>query len=1370
MTLGGRVLALGVTLFLAIAAPSASAAVGQLDPGFDGDGVKFTAMNGTDQQSIARGVAIAPDGTTVAAGFSDQGSDQDVALAHFGASGNFLGANLIDIGGFALANDVVRQPDGKLVLAGYGTTGGDTILAVLRRTALGAPDPTFSDADGIRLDDIGSNSNSEAHALALYADGRILVGGSVQDGGVFKYFLARYLANGAPDTSFGGGDGLVIHIFAAPATITQVSLRDVAIDSQQRILATGWVVDGGVTRMFLSRYTTAGLLDTGGFSTGTTAGYDIRNIGSASAPTLGLGLALQSGDRPIVGGHTTISGETKGFVARYNSAGGPDGTWNNSSGLTVGAAVFQLAGGAGVKETEVNDVAVQPSGDVVAGGATTQGLVTRFFAARFEGAASDVMQGQFDLDWNGSGVTIQGAGNGSFANGNALALGFGRAVVAGNVINGGLEQFGLVAVQDTLPPTADFDWNPDTPKAGASVAFTSHTSGGFSTDVDGQVVAYEWDLDGDGTYETPTGSSTQVNHSFPTPGEKTVGLRVTDDDGAQDTVTHTITVVTNQPPVAGFTWSAEPKTFKSVDFTPAGSSDPDGHIVAYAWDFDGDDKFTVADKFDQPQPYTFKTPGPHRVQLRVTDDGGLSRIAERFVTVAKDCDENTTVKVGGVVPVAPCLSTFGSGSGKVYAAAPGQSVRINGLDVKPAKGERVAFQPSTNGVGTVNKEVTAATTTPVNFTLAGADDDETADLGLGKQTLQWTVPKGGELPFSPPSINAPKFPLPVASIGNFKPKADGSMAFTLYLKLPNPIDNVSGEAVVSTSNGSGFKLDELHVKAHNVPIFTINVTDLSVDWIREPSQFDGSLGVDFPGQPGYAAPHLLGEVHFVKSKLTKVYAELQNLNVQMFPNVFLQDVGAGLETEPLLKLLGSARVSVGPELVGGLPPAVEVDGDFSLTLGGGWPYSFSVDQATASTLGIPLATAHATVWSNGDADFGGSLSFSAFPYSFTASVSGGFGGSWFYVFGKGEGCAGFDIVGHICIGASGIVSNIGFAACGIVSPPIVPDFAAGFGIYWGGGFRIFGGCDLSNWDPTAASASSPTAVKSVNVANGTDAVAFRATGPNGPPQVHVTGPGTDFITPANPFESVKTDRIWVIQDTTQNQTNILVLKPGAGEWKLDPVGASQVTKVERAHDLPEPKVTAKVGGKGHARTLTYSVKPIPGQTVTLVEEGTGAMQKLTSQKSKASGAATRKRMAFRPTDGRGGKRRIVAYVAQDRLPRERIVVTSYKAPKPLLPSKPRKLRVKRRRTKLAISWRRGGGLRASRYEVVVRFASGRVQRFLTKRRSLRLGGVAPTDRPRVTVRGLRTDGRKSKPAKARLRRAKRGKALNVGGGRGRQGA
>ena len=87
----------------------------------------------------------------------------------------------------------------------------------------------------------------------------------------------------------------------------------------------------------------------------------------------------------------------------------------------------------------------------------------------------------------------------------------------------------------------------------------------------------------------------------------------------------------NADPTASFTASpSEPTTGEVVTFDAAGSSDSDGSIDSYSWDFDGDGQ---ADATGQTATTTFDGAGDETVELTVTDDAGATDTATQTVSV-----------------------------------------------------------------------------------------------------------------------------------------------------------------------------------------------------------------------------------------------------------------------------------------------------------------------------------------------------------------------------------------------------------------------------------------------------------------------------------------------------------------------------------------------------------------------------------------------------------------------------------------------------------------------------------------------------------------------------------------------------------------
>ncbi len=160
------------------------------------------------------------------------------------------------------------------------------------------------------------------------------------------------------------------------------------------------------------------------------------------------------------------------------------------------------------------------------------------------------------------------------------------------------------------PPTAVLRADRTSGEAPLLVEFDS--SGSF--DFDGTIVGRAYDF-GDGG----TGTGASVQHTFASAGNFTVTLTVTDDLGAEGSAGTTIQVTQpgNTPPVASV--SADPTQGDApltVQFSGSGSTDSDGTIVSYAWDFgDGEtgSGATIGHVYGQAGNYT--------ATLTVTDDG-----------------------------------------------------------------------------------------------------------------------------------------------------------------------------------------------------------------------------------------------------------------------------------------------------------------------------------------------------------------------------------------------------------------------------------------------------------------------------------------------------------------------------------------------------------------------------------------------------------------------------------------------------------------------------------------------------------------------------------------------------------------------------
>jgi PKD repeat protein len=183
---------------------------------------------------------------------------------------------------------------------------------------------------------------------------------------------------------------------------------------------------------------------------------------------------------------------------------------------------------------------------------------------------------------------------------------------------------------ENIPPVAKFNYTPANPQVNQDVMFTSS-----SYDPDGYIVKEEWDFNNDGSFEL---SYTQLGYtiakSFASPGNYTVRLKVTDNDGASSIASKVIEVRAaphvNIPPVANFIYTPSKNITvnQSVTFTST-SYDTDGYIVKEEWDLNNDGQFSWV---GHSVVKAFSSPGTYTITLRVTDnDGAVSTISKSIV-------------------------------------------------------------------------------------------------------------------------------------------------------------------------------------------------------------------------------------------------------------------------------------------------------------------------------------------------------------------------------------------------------------------------------------------------------------------------------------------------------------------------------------------------------------------------------------------------------------------------------------------------------------------------------------------------------------------------------------------------------------------
>jgi PKD repeat protein len=156
---------------------------------------------------------------------------------------------------------------------------------------------------------------------------------------------------------------------------------------------------------------------------------------------------------------------------------------------------------------------------------------------------------------------------------------------------------------------------------------------------------------------THSGAEYRINITFHS-GEAPAHPECTDQPGfgpqpISDFTVHIIRVpaTENQPPVANFTYSPEyPVAGEMVAFDASGSTDPDGNITGYRWDFDDGNITTTSEKITM-HPYTSK--GDYNVNLTVVDNKDAEHSANHTVAVTArgDLNHDGNITIADVVIV-----------------------------------------------------------------------------------------------------------------------------------------------------------------------------------------------------------------------------------------------------------------------------------------------------------------------------------------------------------------------------------------------------------------------------------------------------------------------------------------------------------------------------------------------------------------------------------------------------------------------------------------------------------------------------------------------------------------------------------------------
>ncbi|WP_157580753.1 Ig-like domain-containing protein [Segetibacter koreensis] len=304
---------------------------GTLDKTFSDDGKLigyFPAGNTT-----YTAVATQSDGKIVVAGYTYTASGADFVLARYNTDGtldttfSLDGKQTTDFGSTAdLASSLAIQKDGRIVLAGstnIDNSGADFALA--RYNPDGTLDTTFSQ-DGRQTTDFTSG-NDFAASVALQGDGKIVLAGMVVNNYYRDFGLARYNTDGTLDITF-SGDGKQTVNFSADDDYANA----LAIQADGKIVVAGTTYNIGLYDnsfdFAIARFNTDGSPDNT-FNKDGKQTTDFNNNSDDRCSSI----AIQIDGKIVATGNTHVNSEVFAVV-RYNINGSLDSTFNNDGKQT----------------------------------------------------------------------------------------------------------------------------------------------------------------------------------------------------------------------------------------------------------------------------------------------------------------------------------------------------------------------------------------------------------------------------------------------------------------------------------------------------------------------------------------------------------------------------------------------------------------------------------------------------------------------------------------------------------------------------------------------------------------------------------------------------------------------------------------------------------------------------------------------------------------------------------------------------------------------------------------------------------------------------------------------------------------------------
>lgn len=346
----------------------------------------------------------------------------------------------LEFGGSDVVQALALDEDGNIYAAGSAVPGAGPYkdIAVAKFTPNGAPDPIFG-GDGSVTTEMGFGYDDQAYAIAIQPDGKILVGGSTNNGEAIEMCILRYRADGSLDPMFGDGGKLIIDFDG-----TDDAVRSLAILGDGSIIAGGYRMEMVTATMFKRNFAVVKCSSEGVLDASFGDGGKVATPFSSDRHASGFAMGVQTDGKIVMAGYSYVGTSANYQVAltRYNGDGTLDETFDDD-GMVLVSTGFMLG--------EAYALQIQLDGKIVVGGIVYEGFDTDFAVMRFN------TDGSLDPSFGASGLAQATWGTGEEEKAYGLALQWdGSIVIAGYKGNGSSRQTALLRFNSDGTPDASF--------------------------------------------------------------------------------------------------------------------------------------------------------------------------------------------------------------------------------------------------------------------------------------------------------------------------------------------------------------------------------------------------------------------------------------------------------------------------------------------------------------------------------------------------------------------------------------------------------------------------------------------------------------------------------------------------------------------------------------------------------------------------------------------------------------------------------------------------------------------------------------------------------------------------------------------------